>query len=209
MSTTLSFILMSAKLGRRITMLTVGKIAEKYGVSRTALLYCDRLGLVSPSARGKRLPSLRRGGRGVPCGRRRAPYLVILPALSASIMVVAVSYTVVAQKAVTGDVAGGVFSVKGSVGNLTLPLSMLVYGFLLERADVGLVALGSGAAVVVLLTLAVLLSSIRRAPSNGSRRRMTTKAPPHSGAFRFFITLRPWSFPLFGRSGSAGMPRAG
>lgn len=34
-------------------MLTVGKNAEKYGVSRTALLYCDRLGLVSPSARGE------------------------------------------------------------------------------------------------------------------------------------------------------------
>jgi DNA-binding transcriptional MerR regulator len=37
----------------RETMLTVGKIAEKYGLSRTALLYYDKLGLVSPSARGE------------------------------------------------------------------------------------------------------------------------------------------------------------
>jgi MFS family permease len=90
------------------------------------------------------------------------PYLATLPVLSASIVAVAVSYTVIAQKAVTNDVAGGVFSVMGSVGNLTLPLSMLLYGFLLERTDVGLVALISGAAVVLMLILSILFSSVRR-----------------------------------------------
>ncbi len=33
-------------------MLTAGKLASKYGISRTALLYYDRLGLVCPSVRG-------------------------------------------------------------------------------------------------------------------------------------------------------------
>lgn len=74
------------------------------------------------------------------------PYLLVLPALSASIIVVATSYTVIVQKTVTGDVAGGVFSVMGSVGNLSLPLSTLLFGFLLERAAWGTVALGWGAA---------------------------------------------------------------
>jgi DNA-binding transcriptional MerR regulator len=32
--------------------LTIGKLASKYGISRTALLYYDKLGLVSPTDRG-------------------------------------------------------------------------------------------------------------------------------------------------------------
>lgn len=35
-----------------LNMLTAGKLASKYGISRTALLYYDRLGLLCPSVRG-------------------------------------------------------------------------------------------------------------------------------------------------------------
>jgi DNA-binding transcriptional MerR regulator len=34
-------------------MLTAGKLAAKYGVSRTALLYYEKLGLIQPSVRGE------------------------------------------------------------------------------------------------------------------------------------------------------------
>jgi preprotein translocase subunit Sss1 len=88
-----------------------------------------------------------------------APYLCALPALSASIIVVATSYTVIVQKTVTADVAGGVFSVMGSVGNLSLPLSTLLFGFLLERADWGAVALGWGAAAGCVALVALFLQT--------------------------------------------------
>jgi MFS family permease len=100
-----------------------------------------------------------------------APYLMLFPALSASVITIATCYTVIVQKAVTGGVAAGVFSVMGSVGNLSLPLSTLLFGFLLERAAWGGVALGCGAAVLTSLTLlpALYASAGRRAGRREAR----------------------------------------
>ena len=78
------------------------------------------------------------------------PYLMALPALSAAILAVATCYAALVQKAVEPAVAGGVFSILGSVGNLSIPLATLTFGFLLERTALGVVALGCGGAIALI-----------------------------------------------------------
>ncbi|MCK5312834.1 MAG: MFS transporter, partial [Desulfobacteraceae bacterium] len=59
-------------------------------------------------------------------------YLPLFVLLGCSIILAGVSFKTLLQKNVDNDYAGRVFAIAGSIGNSSIPLAMIVFGFLLE-----------------------------------------------------------------------------
>lgn len=85
-------------------------------------------------------------------------YMAVFLLMSAAIVMVSTNYTVILQKTVPNDMAGRVFGIVGSVGNFSLPISVLLFGCVINRNTIGYVSLLCGAAVlIVCIALAVRL----------------------------------------------------
>ncbi len=85
------------------------------------------------------------------------PYLAAFFLLSAAVILVSTNYTVILQKTVDNAMAGRVFGIVGSVGNFTLPISMLVFGWMLNSVSTGVIAMLCGG-FVLLICLALALA---------------------------------------------------
>ena len=59
-------------------------------------------------------------------------YLPLFVLLGCSIVLAGVSFKTLLQKNVDNEFAGRVFSIASSIGNSSIPLAMIVFGFLLE-----------------------------------------------------------------------------
>ena len=59
-------------------------------------------------------------------------YLPLFVILGCTIMIAGVSFKTLLQKNVDNEYAGRVFSIAGSIGNGSIPLAMIIFGFLLE-----------------------------------------------------------------------------
>lgn len=92
------------------------------------------------------------------------PFFVIFLLVSLIIIVISSAYQVILQKNVENNMAGRVFSIVGSTGNLTLPAATLVFGFLLERFHIYQLSGLCGAALVLVSVL--LFGIYGRKPEN-------------------------------------------
>jgi DHA3 family macrolide efflux protein-like MFS transporter len=63
-------------------------------------------------------------------------YLPLFVLLGCSIILAGVSFKTLLQKSVDNEYAGRVFSIAGSIGNSSIPLAMIIFGFLLEIISV-------------------------------------------------------------------------
>lgn len=84
-------------------------------------------------------------------------YMAVFLLLSAAIVAVSANYTVILQKTVENDMAGRVFGIVGSIGNFTLPISVLLFGCILKASNLGAIATGCGAAILLVCMLLALL----------------------------------------------------
>jgi hypothetical protein len=71
------------------------------------------------------------------------------------------SFRTLIQKLVPNAFAGRVFGVAFSVGDVSIPLAMLVYGFLLDRYSMGYLLSFSGIFLMVLCLLLYRLSQVK------------------------------------------------
>lgn len=60
------------------------------------------------------------------------PFFIIFMLLSSAIIVISTNYQTILQKNTTADMSGRVFSVVNSLGDSSIPIAMLVFGFLLD-----------------------------------------------------------------------------
>ena len=81
------------------------------------------------------------------------PYLAVFFLLSASVIVISTNYTVILQQTIDNNMAGRVFGIVGSVGNLTLPVAVLVFGYVLTGESLGIVTIACGAGVLAVCGL--------------------------------------------------------
>jgi MFS family permease len=76
-------------------------------------------------------------------------YTAFFCLIGASIVVAATCFRTILQKFIANDMAGRVFGVAGVIGNLSIPLAMLVYGFVMEYVNFALVIAISGALITI------------------------------------------------------------
>lgn len=79
-------------------------------------------------------------------------YLALFLLLSSSIILAGTSFQSMIQKNTEPDMTGRVFGVVSSVGNVSIPFAMLVYGFLLENFNFHLL-LGTSGLMIILITV--------------------------------------------------------
>ncbi len=61
------------------------------------------------------------------------PFFIVFLFISLTVIIISTAYQTILQKNVENTMAGRVFGIIGSIGNLTLPAATLVFGFLLDR----------------------------------------------------------------------------
>lgn len=74
------------------------------------------------------------------------PYLL----LGSFIILAATSFRTILQKDVANEMAGRVFGAAGTIGDISIPVAMLAYGFLLKIIDCSLLLVVTGALLVLL-----------------------------------------------------------
>lgn len=77
------------------------------------------------------------------------PFMAIFLLSSSAVIIISTAYQAIMQKSVENSLAGRVFGIAGSVGNLSLPAASLVFGFLLEGYRIPGLAGICGAALVL------------------------------------------------------------
>jgi MFS family permease len=85
------------------------------------------------------------------------PYMVFFLLVSASIILAATSFQSLIQANTAPEMTGRVFGVVSSVGNFSIPLAMLVYGFMLEYCNSHLILGLSGLMIILVTVLSHLL----------------------------------------------------
>ena len=94
------------------------------------------------------------------------PYLVIFPVVGGLIIFAGTSFRTLIQKEARDEMVGRVFGLVSSVGNISIPLAMLVFGALMEYLPLNIILTASGFA---LLPTSVIAFSMYRATLPGLR----------------------------------------
>lgn len=84
-------------------------------------------------------------------------YLAFFCLIGGSIVVAATCFRTILQKFISNDMAGRLFGVVGVVGNFSIPLAMLVYGFVMEYVNLALVIAISGALITITTAIFIKL----------------------------------------------------
>ena len=84
-------------------------------------------------------------------------YLVLFLLFSSAIILAGTSFQSLIQKNTEPEMTGRVFGVVSSVGNFSIPLAMLVYGFLLESFNSHLLLTISGLMIILITVFSSLL----------------------------------------------------
>lgn len=92
------------------------------------------------------------------------PYLSAFFLLSASVIMTSTNYTVILQKTVDNAMAGRVFGIVGSVGNFTLPISMLVFGYLMSTVSTGAIAMVCGGFILLICLVLAYFYKTKKLP---------------------------------------------
>lgn len=92
------------------------------------------------------------------------PFLPAFFLLSGAVIIVSTSYTVLLQSTVDNAMAGRVFGIIGSVGNFTLPVSILVFGYLLNTLSTGAITLFCGAVILLICAALALMYRAKKIP---------------------------------------------
>ena len=87
------------------------------------------------------------------------PYFLIFFFMSSAVVGISTCYRTILQKNVENEMAGRVFGIIGSVGNFTYPVSMLIFGVLLDRFQYGQLLLLCG---IIIMILGFVLSWLNR-----------------------------------------------
>lgn len=67
------------------------------------------------------------------CGvKSKIPFFIVFLLISLTVIIISTAYQTILQKNVENTMAGRVFGIIGSVGNLTLPVATLVFGFMMD-----------------------------------------------------------------------------
>jgi DHA3 family macrolide efflux protein-like MFS transporter len=80
--------------------------------------------------------------------RLLAPFLPLFAAIGAGVIVAGTSFRSLLQQTVDEAMLGRVFGFVSAIGNLTIPMAILVFGALLESVDPALVLIGGGLALL-------------------------------------------------------------
>jgi MFS family permease len=81
------------------------------------------------------------------------PYYVVFLLISLTVIIISTAYQTILQKNVENTMAGRVFGIIGSIGNLTLPAATLVFGFLMDRYRIEKLTGICGAAIISISVL--------------------------------------------------------
>ena len=90
-------------------------------------------------------------------------YLPLFILLGCSIILAGVSFKTLLQKNVDNEYAGRVFSIASSIGNSSIPLAMIIFGFLLEYFKLHNLLYLCG---LVMLPLSIIAYKLYKGPNN-------------------------------------------
>ncbi len=94
-------------------------------------------------------------------------HLVPFFAFGGAIIVAVTCFRTIVQKQIPNQMAGRVFGVAFSVGDASIPLAMLIFGFLLDRFDVGNLLLISGGCLMFFCLFFIMQPWLQRFPDFG------------------------------------------
>jgi hypothetical protein len=83
-----------------------------------------------------------------------------LPLLFQSLILAATCFRTLLQKNIENEIAGRVFGAAGTIGDISIPIAMLTYGFLLRLVTCGWLTATTG--VVLILLSGLFYCSYRR-----------------------------------------------